>query len=69
MTPTEVRSRLIENGYVPVPCDGKNAKSAHWERCTLETARTEESVCCVLGRVFITNSFPRSANKWLAVEP
>jgi len=40
MTPTEVRSRLIENGYVPVPCDGKNAKSAHWERCTLETART-----------------------------
>jgi len=39
MTPTEVRSRLIENGYVPVPCDGKNAKSAQWERCTLETAR------------------------------
>ena len=39
MTPTEVRSRLIENGYVPVPCDGKNAKSAQWERYTLETAR------------------------------
>ena len=40
MTPTEVRSLLIENGYVPVPCDGKNAKSAQWERCTLETAQT-----------------------------
>ena len=39
MTPTEVRSRLIENGYVPVPCAGKNAKSAQWERYTLETAR------------------------------
>ena len=39
MTPTEVRSRLIENGYVPVPCEGKNAKSAQWERYTLETAR------------------------------
>ncbi|MGY8668756.1 DUF3631 domain-containing protein [Bradyrhizobium sp. UFLA05-109] len=40
MTPTEVRSRLIENGYVPVPCDGKNAKSEQWERRTLETAQT-----------------------------
>ena len=40
MTPTEVRSRLIENGYVPVPCDGKNAKSPQWERCTLETAQS-----------------------------
>jgi hypothetical protein len=40
MTPTEVRSRLIENGYVPVPCDGKDARSEQWERRTLETAQT-----------------------------
>ena len=40
MTPTDVRQRLIENGYVPVPCEGKDARSAQWERRTLETAQT-----------------------------
>jgi hypothetical protein len=40
MTPTEVRQSLIANGYVPVPCDGKDAKSEQWERRTLETAQT-----------------------------
>jgi hypothetical protein len=39
MTPTEARTRLIENGYVPVPCEGKEAKSEQWERRTLETAQ------------------------------
>ena len=40
MTPTDVRQRLIENGYVPVPCEGKDARSEQWERRTLETAQT-----------------------------
>jgi hypothetical protein len=40
MTPTDVRQRLIENGFVPVPCEGKDARSKQWERRTLETALT-----------------------------
>jgi hypothetical protein len=44
MTPTDVRQRLIENGYVPVPCDGKDARSEQWERRTLETAQTALSM-------------------------
>jgi hypothetical protein len=39
MTPTDVRQRLIENGYVPVPCEGKDARSEQWERRTRETAQ------------------------------
>ena len=39
MTPTDVRQRLIENGYVPVPCEGKDARSEQWERRTLDTAQ------------------------------
>jgi putative DNA primase/helicase len=32
MTPSEVRIALLENGYVPLPCNGKEPSFKHWSK-------------------------------------